>query len=48
MSIHDVFAAGFRRGGGGRGRGGRGGRNQPTPTAAELDAQLDAYVNKIK
>jgi hypothetical protein len=27
---------------GGRGRG-RGGRNQPAPTAEQLDAELDAY-----
>ncbi|XP_063603579.1 THO complex subunit 4-like [Penaeus indicus] len=36
--------------GGGRGRGGmggRGGRNQVVPTAEELDAELDAYVNQV-
>lgn len=34
------------RGGRGRGRGGRGGRGGKgkTPTAEELDAELDAYV----
>ncbi|KAG1669276.1 Aly/REF export factor 2 [Nymphon striatum] len=40
---------GFRRGGGGGGRGRRGGRNNSSreaPTAAELDADLDAFVNK--
>jgi len=38
---------GFRGGrGGGRGGGGGGGRKE-TPTAAELDAELDAYVNKM-
>nr|CAD7423053.1 unnamed protein product [Timema monikensis] len=40
-----------RAGRGGFRRGGRGGsRNPPktTPTAEELDAELDAYVNKIK
>lgn len=41
------------RGGGGRGRGttrGRGGRGGPqkkTPTAEELDAELDAYASKM-
>lgn len=34
------------RGRGGRGRG-RGGTNRKMPTAEELDAQLDAYVNKM-
>ncbi|XP_014262381.1 THO complex subunit 4 [Cimex lectularius] len=42
---------GFRRGGGGggTGRGGRrgAGANKP-PTAEQLDAELDAYVNKVK
>jgi THO complex subunit 4 len=47
----------MRGGGGGRGRGGfRGGRGggrgggarRETPTAAELDAELDAYVNKME
>ncbi|XP_030840709.1 THO complex subunit 4-A-like [Strongylocentrotus purpuratus] len=39
------------RGAGGRGRGrGRGGAggNKPTPTAAELDAELDAYNSQIE
>jgi len=34
----------------GRGRGGRGGRgrkSEPTPTVDDLDAELDAYVNKM-
>jgi len=47
---------GGSRGGGGRGGGmkrggggGRGGRNTgPKPTAAQLDAELDDYVNKVK
>uniref|UniRef100_A0A1B6LBK6 RRM domain-containing protein n=1 Tax=Graphocephala atropunctata TaxID=36148 RepID=A0A1B6LBK6_9HEMI len=41
---------GFRRGGRGGARGGGGGRGARTsvPTAAELDAELDAYVSKIK
>ena len=34
------------RGGRGRGRGGRGGGQKKTPTAAELDAELDAYNSK--
>ncbi|XP_075220034.1 RNA and export factor binding protein 1 isoform X2 [Lycorma delicatula] len=39
---------GLRRGGG-RGTGRGGGRNRlPQPTAEELDAELDAYVNKLK
>uniref|UniRef100_T1HS23 RRM domain-containing protein n=1 Tax=Rhodnius prolixus TaxID=13249 RepID=T1HS23_RHOPR len=41
---------GFRRGAGGRGGGGGsggGGRAKP-PTAEQLDAELDAYVNKVK
>lgn len=33
--------------GGGRGRGGRGGQRK-VPTAEELDAELDAYVNKME
>lgn len=36
--------AGRNRGGGGRG----GSRNQTKPTAEELDAELDAYVNDMK
>lgn len=48
-----VFAAPLRRGGiasrGGANAGGRGGRNRaPAPTAEELDAELDAYVNDMK
>ncbi|XP_022184897.1 THO complex subunit 4 [Nilaparvata lugens] len=38
--------AGGRRGGGGAGGGRRG--NAVVPTAAQLDAELDAYVNKVK
>uniref|UniRef100_A0A0A9ZI31 THO complex subunit 4 n=1 Tax=Lygus hesperus TaxID=30085 RepID=A0A0A9ZI31_LYGHE len=36
-----------QRGGGGRG-GGRRNNNAPKPTAEQLDAELDAYVNKVK
>lgn len=36
------------RGGRGRGRGGRGGVQRKVPTAEELDAELDAYVNKME
>ncbi|XP_071491975.1 THO complex subunit 4-A-like [Diadema antillarum] len=40
---------GGMRGRGGRGRGrGRGGGNKPVPTAAELDAELDAYNSQIE
>ena len=47
-----VFRGGNRggagRGGRGRGRGGRGGgQNRKTPTAEELDAELDAYNAKV-
>ena len=35
------------RGGRGRGRGGRGGGQRKTPTAEELDAELDAYNSKV-
>ena len=35
-------------GGRGRGRGGRGGKSKETPTAEELDAQLDAYTSKME
>lgn len=38
---------GGRRGGGGGGRGG-GRQRAPVPTAEQLDAELDAYVQKIK
>lgn len=38
-------AVGGRRGGGG---GGRGGGNRRVPTAAELDEELDAYINAVK
>ncbi|GFV63844.1 hypothetical protein TNCV_1083951 [Trichonephila clavipes] len=38
-----------RLGGNSRGRGGRGGASQrKVPTAEELDAELDAYVNKME
>lgn len=49
-SAPPVRGTGMRgRGRGGRGRGrGRGGRTEkPTPTAEELDAELDAYVSKM-
>ncbi|KAF6204326.1 hypothetical protein GE061_002667 [Apolygus lucorum] len=39
---------GQRGGGGGRGGGGRRNNNAPKPTAEQLDAELDAYVNKVK
>ncbi|XP_046398377.1 THO complex subunit 4-like [Ischnura elegans] len=35
-------------GGGRRGGGGRGGANRRMPTAAELDEELDAYINSVK
>lgn len=41
-------SSGARRGGGGRGRGGGRGGKRPTPTAEQLDAELDAYVKEIK
>jgi len=46
--------SGIRGGGGrgrgstrGRGRGGSGGPQKKTPTAEELDAELDAYASKM-
>jgi len=43
---------GGQRGGRGRGRGGRGGRggrreDKPTPTAEELDSELDSYLAEV-
>jgi hypothetical protein len=35
------------RGAGGRGRGGQRGQRGKIPTAEELDAELDAYTNKM-
>ncbi|CAH0390463.1 unnamed protein product [Bemisia tabaci] len=40
-------SAGFRRGGGGGGRGGNR-KKDPPATAEQLDAELDAYVNKME
>ncbi|XP_054720506.1 THO complex subunit 4-like [Uloborus diversus] len=42
------FISRGRQGGSGRGRGGRGGAQRKVPTAEELDAELDAYVNKME
>lgn len=42
-----TFSLCFRRGRGGR-RGGRGGSRGPVPTAEELDADLDAFVSKVR
>lgn len=51
VSISTIIFCAGRGGGGGSSGGGRGGgRNQPkaTPTAEELDAELDAYSKEMK
>ena len=45
-SVHDVVVE-AAEGEEVRGRGGRGGGQKKTPTAEELDAELDAYNSKV-